>query len=83
MPAATSGPAYGPPDPAPGTLRHPALPGGAAVRTVTLRYRDRAPAQVRGPATGRLYLFSVLQPTQAVDVRDAETLLRTRLFVRV
>ena len=38
---------------------------------------------VRGPATGRLYQFSKLQPMQAVDARDAAAILRTRLFRRV
>lgn len=59
--------------------------GRAAVaggRSVTLRYREHAPVHVRGPATGRLYAFSSEQPTQAVDVRDAEALLRTLHFVR-
>jgi hypothetical protein len=45
-----------------------------------LRYRERARVQVRGPVTGRVYEFSAGQPTQPVDARDAQTLLRTRLF---
>jgi hypothetical protein len=53
-----------------------------AGRGVQLRYRDRAPVQVRGPATGRTYVFSAVQPVQVVDARDADGLLRTRMFLR-
>jgi hypothetical protein len=57
--------------------RDPATPGG-----VVLRYRERAPVLVRGPVTGLPYAFSSGQPTQSVDARDAQALLRTRLFTR-
>jgi hypothetical protein len=56
-----------------------ASPGG---RGVVLRYRERARVLVRGPVTGRPYEFSAEQPTQSVEARDAEALLRTRHFVR-
>jgi hypothetical protein len=48
---------------------------------VTLQCRERMRMQVRGPITGRTYIF---EPTQAtvVDARDAEALLRTRHFLR-
>ncbi|MFZ5636129.1 MAG: hypothetical protein ACOY82_06030 [Pseudomonadota bacterium] len=52
-------------------------------RAVVLRYRERTPVRVRGPATGRFYAFSAAQPTRAVDPRDAAPLLRTGKFVRV
>jgi hypothetical protein len=54
--------------------------GAAGGGAVVLRYRERARVQVRGPVTGRVYEFSAGQPTQPVDARDAQTLLRTRLF---
>ncbi len=56
---------------------------GRLVATLHLRYRDRARISVRGPATGRSYEFSAAQPVQAVEVRDAQSLLRTGLFTRV
>ncbi len=51
-------------------------------RSVTLRLRERARVVVRGPVTGRAYAFGTESPTQPVDVRDAEALLRTRRFDR-
>ena len=49
---------------------------------VPLRCRDRAPVRVRGPVTGRSYAFSAAQPVHVVDARDAQALMRTRLFLR-
>jgi hypothetical protein len=49
---------------------------------VPLRYVERSPILVRGPATGQQYQFSGTQPIQSVDPRDAEALLRTRFFRR-
>jgi|ERR1019366_7515772 hypothetical protein len=49
---------------------------------VNLRYLEKSPILVRGPATGRQYDFSRARPVQAVDARDAEALLRTRFFRR-
>jgi hypothetical protein len=61
-----------------------ALPGASAGgRGVVLRYREPGRVLVRGPVTGRGYEFSAEQPTQAVEARDAEALLRSRRFVRV
>lgn len=54
----------------------------ASARSVVLRYRERARVMVRGPVTGRSYEFSAGQPSQSVDARDAESLLRTRYFMR-
>ncbi len=47
---------------------------------VKLLYYGHAPVHIRGPVTGRLYQFSREQTTQAVDARDAVSMLRTRLF---
>ena len=51
--------------------------------TVALRYREHARLQVRGPITGRTYDFPSDRAAVMVDARDADTLLRTRLFTRV
>jgi hypothetical protein len=51
-------------------------PGG----WVQIRYLENSPVLVRGPATGRQYQFSGAAPVQAVEQRDAQALLRTRLF---
>jgi hypothetical protein len=53
-----------------------------AGRGVQLRYRERAPVRVRGPVTGQAYEFSVAQSVQVIDARDAQGLLRTRMFLR-
>ena len=47
-----------------------------------VRYVDFPAIVVRGPATGRQYTFSMAEPRQSVDARDAEALLRTRFFQR-
>jgi hypothetical protein len=47
---------------------------------VALRYLERSPVLVRGPATGRQYAFSGERPVRPVDKRDAATLSRTRFF---
>ena len=47
---------------------------------VKLLYYGHAPVHIRGPVTGQLYQFSREQMTQAVDARDAASMLRTRLF---
>ena len=49
---------------------------------VTLRYLEKSPVQVRGPVSGRQYVFSASSPIQAVDTRDAAGLLATRFFGR-
>ena len=52
----------------------------AAYAAVILHYLERSPILVRGSVTGRPYEFSGSRPDQSVDVRDAESLLRTRFF---
>jgi hypothetical protein len=48
---------------------------------VPLRFRDRARILVRGPVTGRSYIFSRAQPT-LVAPRDADLMTATRSFAR-
>lgn len=55
---------------------------GFAYSSVNLRYLERSPILVLGPATGRRYEFSGAKPVQSVDTRDLEALLRTRFFRR-
>ena len=50
--------------------------------SVGLRYLEKSPIRVRGPATGRKYEFSAVNSVRSVDARDAESLLRTRFFAR-
>jgi hypothetical protein len=58
-------------------------PGSSGARgDVILQHRYRGRVLVRGPATGRPYVFSAEQATQRVDFRDAEGLLRTGHFIR-
>jgi hypothetical protein len=56
-----------------------ALAPGAGV---ALRYLEGAAILVRGPATGAQYRFTARNAVQVVDARDAEGLLRSRLFRR-
>ncbi len=65
----------------------PATPVGSGVPVsaaqggaVALRYLERSPVLVQGPATGRQYRFSADNPVQPVDGRDAAALVRTRFF---
>lgn len=60
----------------------PSMAHSHGTRTVVLRYRERARVLVRGPVTGQAYEFSADRPAQAVEVRDAEAMLRTARFVR-
>jgi hypothetical protein len=48
-----------------------------------LLYYGRDRIHVRGPVTGKLYQFSRQEPLQAVDPRDAVSILKTRLFRRI
>ena len=50
---------------------------------VKMLYRGNGSARIRGRVTGRLYQFPRQEPVQAVDPRDAVTLIRTRLFTPV
>jgi hypothetical protein len=47
---------------------------------VAIRYLRTTDIAVRGPATGRRYVFSGGSPVQVVDTRDAAALLRSGLF---
>ena len=51
-----------------------------AYSPVALRYTETSPILVKGPASGRQYQFSGLNPVQPVDARDVAGLLRTRFF---
>ena len=51
-------------------------------RAVQLRYVERSAVVVRGPASGIEYRFTAESPVQSVDVRDADSLMRSRLFMR-
>ena len=53
------------------------------VQVFTLMYYGYASVSVRGPVSGQLYHFSRQQPVQAVDARDAISILKTRLFRRI
>jgi hypothetical protein len=55
----------------------------AGARGVLLKYRERARILVRGPITGRAYEFSAQWPTQSVEPRDADVLVRSGRFLRV
>ena len=45
-----------------------------------VRYSGQPQVYVRGPVTGNLYPFSPQEPVQAVDNRDATSLLSSRYF---
>jgi hypothetical protein len=47
-----------------------------------VRYVEQSPIRVQGLQTGRSYEFSGTHSIQAVDARDAATLLATRFFRR-
>ncbi|MGZ5249426.1 MAG: hypothetical protein ACXWCE_04375 [Caldimonas sp.] len=49
---------------------------------MALRYIERKGVIVRGPASGVDYRFKAEAPVQSVDVRDADSLLRSGLFMR-
>jgi hypothetical protein len=57
--------------------------GTAESGALNLLYDGSASMSMRGPVTGQLYQFSQLRPVQAVDSRDATSILRTRLFRQV
>jgi hypothetical protein len=52
----------------------------ASQSALNLIYFGYAAVNVRGPITGQVYQFSQVQPMQAVDARDADSILKTRLF---
>ncbi|MER2554322.1 MAG: hypothetical protein ABTQ28_13775 [Thauera sp.] len=49
---------------------------------MAVRYLERAEVVVRGQYSGRTYRFSAASPVLLVEVRDADALLRSRLFMR-
>jgi hypothetical protein len=51
--------------------------------SVMMQYRGNGSAQIRGRVTGQIYQFQRQQPVQAVDPRDAVSLIRTRMFTPV
>jgi len=51
-------------------------------RAMPLRYVERNAVMVRGPASGASYRFTAENPVQSVDLRDADALLRSGLFMR-
>jgi hypothetical protein len=53
-----------------------------ATGSVMVRYVDHSPIRVLGLQTGHAYEFLGTDATQAVDARDAPTLLATRFFRR-
>lgn len=57
-------------------------PSGLGAHTVMIRYTRGPSVIVRGSVTGRRYAFSGGSPVQAVDSRDAASLLNTSLFRR-
>ena len=50
---------------------------------VKLLFRGRAPIQVRGAFTGKLYQFPRPNAVLAVDPRDATLMVQTRLFRQI
>jgi hypothetical protein len=71
-------PAPSPPPPAAARESAPAAPA-----TVRVRYTQGTSVRVRGPASGRVYEFSVASAVQSVESRDAEALVGTGFFRRV
>ena len=82
-PDANDGYAPAPAAPPPAFAGEPAAadPPGAPPG-VRVRYTERARVRVRGPVSGRDYVFSGEAPVGAVDARDAERLLGTGYFRR-
>jgi hypothetical protein len=70
------------PTPAPVAVA-PLRPVPLGAGGVVLRHRDASRVLVRGPATGRTYVFSPDQPTRPVDARDVDALMRTGRFARI
>ena len=78
VPAPVTPPAH----PSLGATITPVAWAGPVDSPVAVRYLERSPVLVRGPATGRVYEFSSADAVQSVDGRDASALLRTRFFSR-
>lgn len=60
----------------------PQIPSLPATSEVRVRYMGERGLSLRGPASGRVYVFSALGVTRDVDSRDVEALLRMRWFER-
>jgi len=62
--------------------RTPAAEAPRPVRPANpaLRYLKEGALALRGPQTGRVYSFDAAGQATAVDPKDLEALLRTRLF---
>lgn len=62
--------------------RTPAVEAPRPARTdnAALRYRKEGALVLRGPHTGRVYSFDASGEATAVDPKDLDALLRTRLF---
>jgi|HubBroStandDraft_4_1064222.scaffolds.fasta_scaffold168199_2 hypothetical protein len=58
----------------------PSIPARGPANSMLLRYKDNSAIRVRGPVTGRLYDFSIVEPTQPVDPGDAAILTRSGVF---
>jgi hypothetical protein len=61
----------------------PNAPGNSQTTTgssIRMRSLESSPVRVRGLITGRSYEFTLSQPIQSVDTRDAASLLNTRYF---
>jgi hypothetical protein len=54
----------------------------AATIEVELRYTGERGLSLRGPASGRVYVFATNGASRRVDARDVESLLRMRWFER-
>ena len=61
----------------------PQAPVSMLESSVSVRYLETSPIQVRGLVSGMSYTFSAEQPVQQVDAKDASSLLNTRFFRRV
>jgi len=60
----------------------PPAPISTQHSSISVRYLENSPIRVRGPVSGMGYEFSGSRPVQAVDARDASSLLSTRFFER-
>lgn len=65
------------------TADQPREPARPRRPDLQLMYFGYATVSVRGPVSGQLYHFSRQQPVQAVDARDAVSILKTRMFRRM
>jgi hypothetical protein len=68
--------------PAAGAGSRAPMSAQGAFHSVDLHYSETAEISVRGPITGRPYVFSASQPVQRVDTRDAAILTRNSSFRR-